>query len=118
MKIAMLVLALILSTPPALAGESPAVIDGTTEETFSLSHARVVEQLSPEDRYRFALAELVMLSDYHCLQPKTPPSDDFVSRLLGGEADLASCRRELHGLTAAGVMARAYPDASKRPTDE
>lgn len=110
--------ALILSALPALAGEPPAAIDGTTESTFRQSHARIVEQLSMEDRYQFALAELVMLSNYHCLQPKPSPSSDFVARVLGGQADLASCRRELHGLTFADVMARAYPDDTQRPPGE
>jgi len=85
LKIIPLVLGLILPMPPALvAAEPPAAIDGTTESSFRLTHARIVGQLTPDDRYRLALAELVMLSNYHCLQPKPSPNDDFVVRLFGG----------------------------------
>ena len=115
MKIIPFVLGLMLLVPPALAAEPPSAIDGTTESSFRLSHARVVGQLSSDDRYRLALAELVMLSKYHCLQPKPSPNDDFVVRVLGGQVDLASCRRELHGMTFADVMTRAYPGEEQVP---
>jgi len=104
--------------PPALAAEPPAAIDGTTESSFRLTHARVVGQLSLDDRYRLALAELVMLSNYHCSQPRPSPNDDFVVRLLGGLVDLTSCRRKLHGMTFADVMTHAYPDEAQVPTGQ
>jgi len=118
LKIIPLVLGLIMPMPPALAAEPPAAIDGTTESSFRLTHARVVGQLSLDDRYRLALAELVMLSNYHCSQPRPSPNDDFVVRLLGGLVDLTSCRRKLHGMTFADVMTHAYPDEAQVPTGQ
>ena len=84
-------------------------IDGSSPAAFEHSHAAVVSSLSPEDRIRLSLAELIVLSPKGCLTTKGLPDQPFLSETLGGQADLSSCRKELHGLTFKDIMSRAYP---------
>lgn len=85
-------------------------IDGSSQAAFERTHAAVVTSLSPEDRLRFTLAEAVFLSHKRCISAK-PISDPFLNKFFGGQADLSTCRKELHGLTFKDIMNLAYPQA-------
>lgn len=84
-------------------------IDGSSEAAFERSHVAVVASLSSEDRMRLSLAELIVLSPKGCLATKPFPGQPFLDEALGGQADLSSCRTELHGLTFKDIMVLAYP---------
>ncbi|WP_371184322.1 hypothetical protein [Xanthomonas sacchari] len=102
---------LIAMTAMAIAScSSTPRIDGRSRATFERSHATVVAALSPEDRMRFSLAELIVLSRQGCLTSKSPASKPLINEILGGQADLASCRKELNGLSFKDIMTLAYPD--------
>ena len=73
------------------------------------SHAALVASLSPEDQMRLSLAELIVLSPKDCLTHKLAPGQPFIGNLLGGQANLDSCRKELNGLTFNDIMDQAYP---------
>ena len=92
----------------ASCGSAPR-IDGSSQAAFERSHAAVNASLSPEDRMRLTLAELIVLSPKGCLTTKPLPDQPFLSESLGGQANLSSCRKELHGLTFKDIMSRAYP---------
>ncbi|WP_167522052.1 hypothetical protein [Xanthomonas sontii] len=85
-------------------------IDGMSPAAFEHSHAAVVEALSPEDRVRLSLAELIVLSRQRCLTLKSSASPALINKILGGQADLESCRKELNGLSFKDIMTLAYPD--------
>ncbi|WP_420008677.1 hypothetical protein [Xanthomonas sacchari] len=85
-------------------------IDGRSPAAFERSHATVVAALSPEDRMRLSLAELIVLSRQGCLTSKSPASPPLINEILGGQADLVSCRKELNGLSFKDIMTLAYPD--------
>jgi len=84
-------------------------IDGSSKVAFERSHAALVASLSPEDQLRLSLAELIVLSTTGCLTTKPMPNQPFLNEMLGGQADLSSCRQELHGLTFRSIMELAYP---------
>jgi hypothetical protein len=84
-------------------------IDGGSEAAFDLSHARLVESLSPEDRLRLTLAEAIVLAPVGCLTSEPIPGQPFLTDSLGGQAVIRSCRKELHGMTFKDIMSRAYP---------
>jgi hypothetical protein len=79
-------------------------IDGSSALAFQRSHAAVVASLSREDQMRLALAQLIILSGRDCLTTKPIAGQPFLSEALGGQADLSSCRKELHGLTFRDIM--------------
>jgi hypothetical protein len=103
-------LGFIVLTLPGLVscGSSPR-IDGSSYAAFQRSHAAVISALSPQDRMRFTLAELIVLSPKGCLATKPIPNQPVLNKVLGGQADLSACRKELHGLTFRDVMKQAYP---------
>ena len=84
-------------------------IDGSSQSSFERSHSALVASLSPEDQMRLSLAELIVLSPKGCLAHRTLPGRPLLNDTLGGQADLSSCRKELHGLTFNGIMHQAYP---------
>src|SRR4249919_2850036 len=79
-------------------------IDGSSLAAFERSHAAVVASLSPKDRVRFTLAELIILVPKGCLTTKPLSDQPFFNAILGGQTDLSSCRKELHGLTFKDIM--------------
>lgn len=85
-------------------------VDGSSKASFERSYAAVLASLSPQDQLRLSLAQLIVLSPKGCLTTKPVPGKAFISESLGGQADLASCRKELHGLTFNDIMRLAYPD--------
>ena len=91
-------------------------IDGSSHDSFERSHAAVIASLSPEDRLRLTLAELIILPPKGCLTTKPLPGQSFLNDMFGGQADLSSCRKELHGLTFKDIMSQAYPTGE--PTDD
>jgi hypothetical protein len=91
---------------------SAARIDGSSQAAFERTHAAVVASLSPEDRLRLTLAEAVFLSHKGCISTKPIP-DPFLNEFFGGQVDLGTCRKELHGLTFKDIMNRAYPRAEQ-----
>jgi hypothetical protein len=95
--------------------ESAPRIDGSSIAAFERSHAAVVAALSPEDQLRLSLAELIVLSPKGCLTAKQGIGQPVIHETLGEQADLASCRKELHGLTFKDIMSLAYPQGE--PTD-
>ena len=84
-------------------------IDGSSQSAFERSHAAVIAALSPEDRLRLSLAELIVLSPKGCLTTKALPDQPFLNETLGGQVDLSPCRKELHGLTFKDIIGLAYP---------
>lgn len=84
-------------------------IDGSSKAAFERTHAAVIASLSPGDRMRLSLAEIVFLSRKDCLSTKPIPDQPWLDKMLGGQADPSSCRRELQGLTFRDIMNRAYP---------
>ena len=92
----------------ASCGSAPR-IDGSSHAAFERTHASVIASLSPEDRMRLSLAELIVQSPKGCLTTKPLPGQPSLNETLGGQADLSSCRKELHGLTFKDIMSRAYP---------
>ncbi|MBN6111196.1 hypothetical protein KHF85_07320 [Xanthomonas translucens pv. graminis] len=92
----------------ASCGSSPR-IDGSSYAAFQRSHAAVMAALSPQDRMRFTLAELIVLSPKGCLATKPIPDKPVLDKVLGGQADLSTCRKELDGLTFKDIMSQAYP---------
>ena len=84
-------------------------IDGSSQAAFERSHAAVIASLSQEDRMRLTLAELIVLSPKSCLTTKPLAGQPFLNDAFGGQADLSSCRKELHGLTFKDIMSQAYP---------
>jgi hypothetical protein len=85
-------------------------IDGSSDAAFDRSHARLVESISPQDRMRLSLAELIVLAPLGCLSSQPIPGQPFLTKNLGGEASIRSCRKELHSLTFKNIMSRAYPE--------
>ena len=92
----------------ASCGSAPR-IDGSSEAAFERSHAAVVAALSPEERLKLSLAELIVLSPKGCLNTQPLAEQSFLNETLGGQTDLSSCRKELHGLTFKDIMGLAYP---------
>ena len=89
-------------------------IDGSSQAAFARSHAALVASLSPGDQMRFSLAELIVLSPKNCLTRKPITGQPFLNKVLGGQADLRSCRKELNGLTFNDIMHQAYPQGESR----
>ena len=92
----------------AACGSAPR-IDGSSQAAFERSHAAVTAALSPEDRLRLSLAQLIVLSPKGCLTTKRLADQSFLNETLGGQTDLSPCRKELHGLTFKDIMGLAYP---------
>ena len=84
-------------------------IDGSSDAAFDRSHARLVESISPQDRMRLSLAEAIVLTPLGCVTSKPFPGQPFLTKTLGDQANITSCRKELNGLTFKGIMSRAYP---------
>jgi hypothetical protein len=84
-------------------------IDGSSDAAFDRSHVRLVDSISPQDRMRLSLAELIVLAPLGCLSPKPIARQPFLTKSLGGQASLRSCRKELDGQTFKDIMSRAYP---------
>jgi hypothetical protein len=89
-------------------------IDGSSQAAFVRSHAVLVASLSPGDQMRLSLAEILMLSPKNCLTRKPIPGQPFLNKMLGGQTDLSSCRKELNGLTFNDIMHEAYPQGESR----
>jgi len=93
----------------ASCGSAPR-IDGSSQAAFERSHAAVVAALSPEDRLRLSLAQLIVLTPKGCLTTKPIADQPLLNQTPGGQADLSACRKELHGLTFKDIMGLAYPE--------
>lgn len=93
-------------------------IDGRSDAAFDQSHARLVESLSPEDRLRLILAEGVLLAPRGCLTLEPIPDNAALNEVLGGQAVMRSCRRELHGLSFQDIVMRAYPKGASTEQPE
>ncbi|MDQ7758729.1 hypothetical protein RAB70_06220 [Xanthomonas sontii] len=92
------------------ANAAPVVrIDGSSPDRFERSHAELVASLSPQQRLRLSLAEIVYLESRQCLGRRQAHADSFVEHQLGGQVDLAPCRKALHGLGYREIMERSYP---------
>ena len=101
-------IALLLALGISACNSAP-TIDGSSDAAFDRSHARLVESISPQDRIRLSLAELIILAPLGCLSRKPIPRQPFLTKSLGGQARLRSCRKELDGQTFKDIMSRAYP---------
>jgi hypothetical protein len=84
-------------------------IDGSSQASFECSYAAVVASLLPQDQMRLSLAQLILLSPKGCLTTRPFAGQAFMDQTSGGQADLSSCRKELHGLTFKDIMSLAYP---------
>jgi hypothetical protein len=84
-------------------------IDGSSDAAFDRSHARLVESISPQDRMRLGLAEAIVLTPLGCATSKPVPGQPFLTKTLGGQTNITSCRKELNGLSFKDIMSRAYP---------
>lgn len=89
--------------------KSVPTIDGSSDAAFNRSHARLVQSISPQDRMRLVLAEAIVLTPLDCVTSKPFPGQPFLTKALGGQANITSCRKELNGLTFKDIMIRAYP---------
>lgn len=90
--------------------KSVPAIDGGSGAAFDRSHARLIESISPQDRMRLSLAELIVLAPLGCLSSRPIPGQPFLTKNLGGQANIRSCRKELDGLAFKDIIARAYPE--------
>jgi hypothetical protein len=88
--------------------KSVPTIDGSSDAAFNRSHARLVQSISPQDRMRLVLAEAIVLTPLGCVTSKPFPGQPFLAKTLDGQANIASCRKELNGLTFKDIMSRAY----------
>ena len=83
-------------------------IDGTSAQAFDSSYAKLLGSLGPEERFKLALAQLVVLAPTGCLASSAPESS--ITRATGvPEADIRPCREQLHGMTYQDIMGKAYP---------
>ncbi len=89
-------------------------IDGSSDEAFQASHVQLLKSLSPEDRLRLTLAEVIVLAPKPCAAQLEPiPESPELTKVLSGQLSLKACRRELNGMTFAAIMALAYPNQAK-----
>jgi hypothetical protein len=84
-------------------------IDGSSEAAFISSHARLVESLSPADQLRLSLAEAILITPKGCATMEPVPGQPELTRIVGGQIKLSSCRKELDGMTFQTIMKQAYP---------
>ena len=84
-------------------------IDGSSDAAFDRSHAQLVESISPQDRMRLSLAEAIVLTPLGCATLKPIPGQPFLTKILGSQSNITSCRKELNGLSFKDIMSRAYP---------
>ena len=84
-------------------------IDGTSDDAFDRSHAKLIESLAPGDRLRLSLAEATVLSPRHCASMKPITGSPLLTKVLGGQSDIKGCRRELNGLSFQDIISLAYP---------
>lgn len=94
-NLAACVLVLIASACAATAPK----IDGSSEAAFNESHQKLIDSLSPADRMRLTLAEVVYLSKFECSREKEPiPGQPALTSVSGGGIMLVvACRKELDG---------------------
>ena len=84
-------------------------IDGSSETSFLESHDRLVSALTPENRLRLSLAEVIYLAPFPCAAEKDPIAESpMLTQVLGGQISLKACRRELDGMTFRDIMSLAY----------
>jgi hypothetical protein len=73
-------------------------IDGATEETFFASRKILLAALSPEGRFRYAVAESVVVQSLPCGAIREPISIAGLNNLLGpNQISPKACRHELDG---------------------
>ena len=83
-------------------------IDGTSAQAFDSSYAKLLDSLTPEERLKLALAQLVVLVPTGCVASST--SESSIALAAGApEADIRPCRQQLHGMTYQDIMGKAYP---------
>jgi hypothetical protein len=83
-------------------------IDGTSDVSFRSSHSRLVGALTPQERLKLSLAEAIMLAPLGCATLKPIHGKPELTRILDGESDFSTCRKELNGMTYNSIMKRAY----------
>ncbi len=100
---------LLLVSLPAVVSADP-IIDGSTVEAFTKSHVALMAALSPEDKLRFSLAEIVYISRFHCSEQREPiPNQPDLTRVTGGMTKLSACRAKLNGKSFRDIMALGGP---------
>ena len=83
-------------------------VDGRSTQSFKTSYAALSNALTPADRLKLTLAELIMLARTGCLEPMKP--EDLVSFTPElSKFDLEPCRKQMHGMSYSDIMKRAYP---------
>ena len=83
-------------------------IDGTSAQAFDSSYAKLLDSLTPEERLKLALAQLVVLAPTGCLASSA--SESSITLATGvPEADIRPCREQLHGMTYQDIVDKAYP---------
>ena len=83
-------------------------IDGSSVAAFQSSHARLVEALSPQERLELALAEAMLVAPMNCVTTEPIPGQPGLTRIVGGQANISSCHKQLDGMTYQSIMKQAY----------
>jgi hypothetical protein len=83
-------------------------IDGSSDSAFDSSRAALIGSLTPEQRLRFLLAEVVYLEPFGCLKPHASTNwlGNTLSEIEGRDLEVSSrrCRAQLDGKTYSDVI--------------
>jgi hypothetical protein len=93
--------------------------DGTSDEAFWASHARLVRSLTATELVELRLAEAVILVPLGCppqeapqyyplVRPKPPELNLVLNEAFREPANLVLCRKYLHGMSYRAILGRAY----------
>ena len=103
----------VMTSLALLAGcSSVARIDGSSDASFEQSHAKLMKSLAPEDQLRLLLAEMLIMEPRGCMTSEPIPGQALLTSVLGGQAVIRTCRKELHGMSFEDIMSLAYPSGS------
>lgn len=98
---------------------SAPTIDGSSDEAFWASHARLVRSLTTAERAELRLAEAMILVPLGCppqeptqysplVKPRPPELNLVLSQAFAEPANLVLCRKYLHAMSYRAILERAY----------
>ncbi len=92
----------------AQAGDMVLRLDGASEAKFVASRAALLASLSAEDRFIYAIAEMIVVISLPCGSVKEPISNPELNEVLGPvQVSPKACRQELDGKSSSDIIATA-----------
>jgi hypothetical protein len=90
-------------------------IDGTSEEAFDRSYARVVQHVATDKRRQLALDLLSVLLPQNCLRPEAVLYLTFFPASPDRKAEIRTCRVPLNGMSYQDIVDAAAKSIGPKP---